>query len=290
MKKRSSRNARSRPVPPELFSQALKDDRCGYCGRRMAKEESTKEHLIPTSVTGSRPYDFMACRPCNNEKGALDEVIAWIMKLGVINSEKLERFDSTEVSLEGKKSLIAFLKELDPPFKRGGEDWYAVSPSWRIIETLREWTKWFARGLYFLETGKILKHEEGTRYPERMILPEFLGAMAMKSLANEGPEGVNPDGIFRPPPNVPRWGDVWLLGRSIKHREGIRLCLDGKYVFSATVSGYSKRRLLESMNKQIQLHPDPVIRALANKLCAENSELTDIRKTRGKKRGILNTE
>lgn len=214
-------------------------------------------------------------------KGALDEVIAWFMKLGVINSGNLERFDSTEVSLEGKKSLIAFLKELDPPFKHGGEDWHAVPVSWEIIEILSEWTKWFTRGFYFLETGKILKHEEGTCYPKRMILPEFLGVMGMKSLADKDPEGVNPDGIFRPPPNVPRWGDVWLLGRSIKYPDWIRLCLDGKYVFSATVSGYSKRRLLESMNRQLQLHPDPMIR---------NRKLTDIQKIRGKRCGILSAE
>ena len=283
MKKRSSRNAGSRPVPSVLFSQALKDDRCGYCGRRM-KKDSTREHLIPTSVTGSRPYDFMACRPCNNEKSALDEVIAWFMKFGVINSDKLGRYDLTKVSPEGRKSLKTILKELhleSLSFKQRGEDWRTVPVNWNLIETLSEWTKWFARGFYFLETGEILKHKEGTRYPKRMILPEFLSAMDMKSLADKGFEGVNPHGIFRPPPNVPRWGDVWLLGLSIKHPAVVCLCLGGKYVFSATVSTYNEERLLESMNRQLQLHPDPMIR---------NSKLTDIRKIRGKRRGILNTE
>ena len=76
---------------PASLSEARKNDHCGYCGRKMTKVDGayrrTKEHLVPKSITGSRPYDFMACFLCGNEKSKLDQLIAWMERFGGINTK-----------------------------------------------------------------------------------------------------------------------------------------------------------------------------------------------------------
>ena len=246
----------------------------------MTKKEGaykrTKEHLVPTSITGSRPYDFMVCDPYNKKKGALDELIAWMVRFGTINTEQLGHFDLSRMSDECRKSVVAIFRHIDLDNKftliQGGGDWaWAVPVDWKIIEGLHEWTRWFARGIYFLETGVVLKHKEGMRYPNRMILTEFLDAKNMIDLKRKGLDAGAEAKVFRPAPNALRWGDVWLEWQSIK-KDPACLCVGGKYVFAATVVPYSEKVLLESINRQLRRHPDPMVR----------SGVTDVRKVRGK--------
>ena len=285
----SSRSVRG-PHPASL-SNALRNTHCGYCGTHLTREgddRPTREHLLPTSITGSRPYDFMACQACGNSKSRLDELIAWIVKFGNVNVNALQRFDPKSVSSEGQKSLYAILRhfDLDSPsfatYRR--ENWAMLSSDWSIVEGLIEWTRWFARGLYFLETGQILKHKEAMRSPGRMILTELLLADNMVAMAGLGLDVGVVGRIFRPAADMPAWGpdqDVWLEWKSIKMPHVACLCLGGKYALCATVAPYSKKKLLASVNRLILFHPVPEVR---------NGFVSDLRKVRGKTCWILDTK
>lgn len=50
---------------------------CYYCNATVAKHKATLEHRIPVSQGGSLRYGnaVMACRRCNEEKGAMPEDI-----------------------------------------------------------------------------------------------------------------------------------------------------------------------------------------------------------------------
>lgn len=253
-----SRGADSHPAS---LSAALRNDRCGYCGRTMTKRgdyRRTKEHVVPKSVTGSRPYDFMACLPCGNEKSKLDEQIAWQERFGCINAKQLGPFDLTSVSYECRKSVKAFLRRLDftkqEAIRHEDEEWVAIPVSEETIQDLKEWTRWFARGIYFLETGVALKCGKGLRYTaqrsaqqfghvddlDMMIDVQLLDGKAMIALTQEGCDKGVTERIFRPATDAPRWGNVWLEWQSIKAPSPACLCLGGKYVFSATVKPYSE--------------------------------------------------
>lgn len=47
------------------------DCRCAFCGKRLTKENSTIDHLIPQAKGGTNaPANLvLACQPCNNTKG-----------------------------------------------------------------------------------------------------------------------------------------------------------------------------------------------------------------------------
>ena len=289
MKKMKKLDRGAGPYPASL-EKALKNDYCGYCGRKMTKEEGeyrrTKEHLVPKSITGSRPYDFMACRLCGNKKSRLDELIAWIVKFGDVNTNRLDRLDIKSLSCEGRKSLKAILKHInliDPSFvTHRGDEFVGLHGRWRIVEFLTEWTKWFARGIYFLETGKILRYKEGMRYPDRMILSELLLASDMVGLTRLGFDEIGAAAkIFRPAPNAQAWGDIWLDWKSIKYPAVACLCLGGKYVLAATVAPYNKDKLLVSANLKLLWHHDPRVR---------NGCITDLTKYKGKWVFVLKIE
>lgn len=155
-----------------------------------------------------------------------------------------------------------------------------------MIEGLIEWTKWFARGLYFLETGKILKHREGMRAPaRRMIYLELFLASDMVRLTQLGEDKGVAAFLFNPTPNALKFGDpsgsgenVSLECKSIKYPYAACLCFSGRFAFVASVMPYSKKKKIEAMNKLLRWHPDPEVR---------NGEITDIRKIRGEMCGIL---
>lgn len=289
--KRQTSRRSVRRMHPAPLSNALRNDRCAYCGTHLTREgdcRPTREHLLPTSITGSRPYDFMACQTCGNSKSKRDELIAWIVKFGNVNVEALQRFDPKSVSPEGRKSLHAILRHFDlgsPSFATyRRENWVMLSSDWSIVDGLIEWTRWFARGLYFLETGQILKHKEAMRFPGRMILTELLLADNMVAMAGLGLDVGVVGRIFRPAANTLAWGpdrDVWLEWESIKMPHVASLCLGGKYALCATVAPYSKKKLLASVNRLIRFHPVPEVR---------NGFVSDLGKVGGKTCWILNTK
>ena len=281
----SNKGRRSRLPAAGSLSMALKNERCAYCGRVMTGEgekRPTKEHVVPTSITGSRTYDFMACLACGNKKSRLDELIAWMVKFGRINVKALGAFDLKSASSEARKSLKAIVRQLDlgnPLFcTYQGEEWAMLSGGWSIIEGLSEWTRWFARGIYFLETGQVLKPKEAMRYPGRMILTELLLAGEMMHVTRWGSDEGAVCRIFHPAAGATTWGDVWLECPSIKYPELACLCLGGKYALCATVARYSKKELLESANRLIRHHDVPEVR---------NGAIVDLRKVGGKMRWIL---
>ena len=276
----------SRLPAVKSLSMALKNERCAYCGINMPGEgenRPTKEHVVPTSITGSRAYDFMACLACGNQKSRLDELIAWMVKFGEINVNVLGRFDPKSVSPEGRKSLMAIIRQFDIVNPSSctylGEEWAMLSGDWSIIDGMSEWTRWFARGIYFLETGQVLKRKEAMHYPGRMILTELLLAGEIVQAAKWGLDKGPARRIFRPAAGAPTWGDVWLEWPSIKYPKLACLCLGGKYALCATVAPYSKKKLLASANRLIQYHRVPGVR---------DGVIVDLRKVRGKMRWILN--
>lgn len=237
---------------------------CPFCACRITQATRTKEHMLPKGLTGDRPYDFMACEKCNNDKSVLDGVASTVLRLSAATPHFKMGFDKMIISPEGQKSLIAILRHFDLGSARelSDEGHLGIEGDRKITLDFLEWLKWIARGIYFLETGRCLRpkesHRSGCYFIHSLILdPGGLAALR---------DGQIPyaERLFS---RVDRWrqcaetqifgdGSVYLWCESIL-RTGAFISLGEWYTFAVKVSLYTKRRFLDATSQQLSYFGSP---------------------------------
>ena len=263
----------------------MKNDVCPYCACRINKVTWTKEHMLPEGLTGSRRYDFMACRNCNNEKSALDDVAITVSRLGAWSPHLQAGFDKMINSSEGCKSLVAVLRHFNLETRRelSDEGDLGMEGDDKTILDFFGWLKWVARGLYFLETGQCLKPKEKHRSGCYFIHPSMLNPREMTALRNG--EIPNAEQILS---QIDRWrhlpetqtfgeGSVCLWCESIE-KTGAIISFGGWYTFAVKVNPYSKTAFLDSANKQLRYFSSPDVKRLT---------VVDLKMVNGKEALIL---
>ena len=244
--------------------------------------------MLPKALTGGQPYDFIACRSCNNRKSALDDVVVTISRLGGWSPHLLAGFKKMIDSSEGRKSLAAVLNHFDfnTEHKLSDESDRGIEGDDKTVLDFLNWLKWLARGIYFLETRLCLPPKEKHRNGYRFIHSTMLNASEMAVLRNRG--------IFDGEKHftrIDRWrhlpetqtfdnGSVSLWCKSIR-TTGAFVSLGGWYTFVVKVSRYSKRAFIEAVNEQLKC------------LCSENIRgcvAVDLKIVNGKETLVLDQE
>lgn len=241
------RTARKNPIK---LGRALRNRVCPYCAVVMKTGTETKDHLLPRGLTEGRPYDFLACRTCNNTKAKYDDILVSIARIGNWSPPLQGGFDKTLRSEEGQKSLVAFLKHFNLPSRRERPDGnYTVESDDMPIIAFLEWLKWIVRGAYFLETGACLKPKEKLRLGGYFIRPILLLVNDGDQLSNRYARRILEKSFLHPQRQTFGGGSVHFLCESTKI--GLLIFLGKEYILGATVTPYKKKDFLKSINEQL---------------------------------------
>ncbi len=239
---------------PIEYGQALENRVCPYCARRLAPGTGTKEHLLPRGLTGGRPYDFLACQKCNNEKSKYDDTLVSIARMGNWSPHLKAGFDKMIRSDEGQKSLRAFLKHFNFPDRRERPDGnWTVYADDAPTNAFLEWLKWVVRGAYFLETNSCLKPKEklqvGGYFIHQVLLTLYADARTQAKRERVQVQAAMDKVLHHP--HLQTFGEesVYFLGDSTK--TGMCILLGKEYLLSAVVVPYTKHAFRSSINERI---------------------------------------
>ena len=244
----SKGDGRNRRQEHARLGKTIRNKLCPFCACRITKVSGTKEHVLPKGLTGPRPYDFIACKGCNNKKSALDDVVTTVLRLSAATPHYQAGFDKMMESAEGRKSLVAVLRHCDLKkrymvLKEGSLGIAADDMSTLVF---LEWLKWVARGIYFLENGQCLKTKERHQIGYFFIHPSMLNPremFALKTAASAGARrafGQLESWRHRPETQVFGGGSVYLWCESI-FKTGAFISLGGWYTLAAKVSPFSRQ-------------------------------------------------
>ena len=238
-----------------IYGQALENRVCPYCADIMKTGTGTKEHLLPKGLTGGRPYDFLACQKCNNEKSKYDDTLVSVARMGSWSQHLKAGFDRMLRSEEGQKSLIAFMQNFDLQGIRERPDGnYAIEFNDVPILAFLRWLRWVVRGAYFLETGFCLKPREKQRKGCYFIRPTLLPIEddrdnRLTRQQRRQVRRVLDKSLRHPQLQTFGGGSVHFLCESTK--TGLLIFLGKEYLLGATVTPYKKKDFLKSINEQL---------------------------------------
>ena len=267
------------------LGKTIRNKLCPFCACRITQVNGTREHVLPKGLTGPRPYDFIACKGCNNKKSALDGALSTVLRLSAATPHFQAGFDKMMESAEGRKSLLAILRHCDLKKRYMVLDEGSLGIEADDTSTLvfLEWLKWVARGLYFLETGQCLKTKERHQIGYFFIHPSMLNPRETFALKNaESADARQESGRLeswrhRSETQVFGEGSVYLWCESIL-KTGAYVSLGGWYTLVVKVSPFSRRAFVDATNDQLRCFGSSDFR---------DHVVTDIRKRRGKETLIV---
>lgn len=161
-----SRKARRQGLAAHVrFGGEVCNRRCPLCGRLLTPcvkkspqpdSMATEEHLLPQAITGTRPYDLLVCRKCNNEKSRLDEAVTSLARLAPYSDLTRDGFDrqflkhpTTLLSMVAPDALCSLPEEPTGDLR--------LHTTMKFHTLCVEWLRTIAKAIYFLETGKCLR-------------------------------------------------------------------------------------------------------------------------------------